>query len=88
MENNILYIYSIHDIKAESYVQPFLAPNDALALRMLQNACNDANTDFFKFAEDYSLWRVGKFDQNSGTIEAEKPNCLAKAFDLVQREGN
>lgn len=86
--NNLLGVFCIYDIKAESYLPPFTAMNDAMALRMVATAANDESSTFHQHAEDYSLWRIGSFDQNSGMIEPDVGNCLAKAFDLLKNKAD
>ena len=36
-----------------------------------------------KHPEDYSLWRIGQFDDNKGELLPEGKECLATALELV-----
>jgi hypothetical protein len=65
-------IYSIFDSKAEAYLDPFYAPTDGVAIRMFQQAANDASSDFHKFAADYTLFKIGEFDVAGGLVEPTK----------------
>lgn len=70
MEN----IYSVYDSKAEAFLKPFFAAADGLAIRMFQQAANDLEHDFSKWAEDYTLFNLGKWDPKNGTLFAAKIN--------------
>lgn len=76
-------IYTVFDAKAEAYIQPFFSPNDAMATRSFESACNDSAHDFFRHAEDYTLFCIGDFDADHGNLNAVIPGLLiAKAHEL------
>lgn len=77
-----LVIYSVYDSKLEGYLQPIFAENDAVAVRMLENAVNDVSHDFSKHAEDYALFRLGVFVQSTGVIAPELGVLIVKAHEL------
>ncbi len=60
-----LKVFSIHDSKAEAFIQPFYSQTTGTAVRSFEQACNDTASDFNKFAGDYTLFELGEFDQNS-----------------------
>lgn len=62
-------IFSIYDSKAEAYITPFFSPTTATAIRQFEQACNDQNTDFHKFAGDYTLFEIGNFDEFTAKID-------------------
>jgi len=63
-------LYSIFDSKAESFLQPFFAPTDAVALRWVRAAINDPQHDFHKYSADYTLFRVGSFSTKTGEVKS------------------
>lgn len=65
-------IYSIFDSKVEAYLQPFFAPNNAVARRNFQSAASDATSNFHKFAGDYTLFFIAEFDDQTGQINRKK----------------
>lgn len=69
---NVLGVYSVYDSKAELYMQPFFAMNSAVAARMFSEVALDQGHTFGKHPSDYSLWKVGEFDQSIGLVEGEK----------------
>lgn len=64
-----LSIFTVHDSKAEAFIQPFFAQNTAIAIRMFGKACNEQETDFHQFAGDYTLFELGMFDQDTAKFE-------------------
>ncbi len=80
----ILVMYSVWDSKADAYIQPFFATNDKVALRMFQNACDDSAHDFSRHSEDYTLFRIGTFDQQKGDLQPENVIVVARAHELQE----
>jgi len=64
--------YSIKDAKANTFGTPYFALNDQVAVRSFKQAANDENTTINKNPEDFNLYRVGKFDDQSGEFTPEK----------------
>lgn len=62
-------IFSIYDSKAEAYLQPFFALSRGIAIRMIMKATADSESDFYRFAADYTLFHIGAWDPQKGTIE-------------------
>lgn len=82
---NELILFAVFDVKANAYLQPFFQQNNMVALRAFEAAVNESDHQFQKWPEDYSLWRIGRFDQVDGVLASEVPQCLCKAFDLIRK---
>ncbi len=82
----ILSIYSVWDSAADAYIQPFFATNDKVALRMFHSACQDRSHDFNMHAQDYTLFRLGTFDQEKGDLLPENMTAIARAHELKEKE--
>lgn len=65
-------VYTIHDLTAGFYLPPFTAPNDGMAERMFIGSLGDS----FHFRSQFSLWRIGVFSDESGTITPHDANHL------------
>lgn len=63
-----LEIYAVYDSKAKAFAQPWYAANQFVALRHWVSAVNDPQTVFYKHPEDFTLYRVGAFDDATGEI--------------------
>lgn len=65
-------LYALRDLKAECYVNIFDDLNDQTAIRKLAAiAQQNPEAQIIKFKEDYQLYRIGTFDQKSGSIIPE-----------------
>lgn len=62
-------IFSIYDSKAEAYIQPWFAPTTSVGKRLFTAAANNEDSDFNRFAADYTLFEIGTFDSETGKIE-------------------
>lgn len=79
-------VYSIFDKKVAAYGQPFFALNDQAAKRMVSMASAERNSLLRVFPEDYTLERLGTFDESSGQLDSEKPSTVASVSALVLRD--
>lgn len=63
-----MLVFTIYDSKAEAYLQPFFSPTKNTALRMFERAANDGESDIARWAEDYTLFEIGTWDQDTGLL--------------------
>ena len=77
--------YSIFDSAVNAYMRPFVMQADAQAIRMLGDESVRADSDISGHPEDYSLFRLGSFDDNEGLLKACEPICIARAHELVAK---
>lgn len=78
-------VYAIYDEKAEAYNTPFPLATDGLARRSFDAACKDPGTDLYRFPGDYSLYCVGKWNDQDGSLESiVPPRFIAKNVSAVQ----
>jgi len=78
----IMKIYSIFDEKAKAYAQPFYMAHDGQAVRGFGDLVADTSTNISKHAVDFTLWKLGEFDDNTGIFCCKKPEYIAKAVDF------
>lgn len=64
-----LIMMTIHDSKAEAFIQPFYAATPAVGIRMFKQTCNDPSSNFAMFPGDYTLFEIGTFDCSTGKVE-------------------
>lgn len=63
-------VFSIFDSKAVAYLPPFACPERGMAQRTFSDAVADSKHSFGIHPEDYTLFEIGFFDDNSGVISA------------------
>jgi hypothetical protein len=79
---NTLTIYTVRDSKSDAYLQPFFLPNDAVAQRAITDCVNDPNHAFFNHPEDYTLFKLGEFNVQTGVITPLEP-CNEALMNLA-----
>lgn len=75
----ILEMYSVFDSVALAYNQPFFTANDGMAVRIFSDNVNSVDSVINKHPEEYSLYRVGKYDDSNGAIEPCDPELIITA---------
>jgi len=63
--------FSVYDSKAKAFIQPFYAPNAAVASRMISDAVEQRDHMFHKHAADYTLYQIGEFDETTGLLSSQ-----------------
>ena len=82
-----LNIYSIFDRKAKAYLPPFYLRSLDEAKRAFAGIATDQSSMFWKFPEDFSLWQLGIFDDNTGEIQAAVDGPLDQALVYTAPQG-
>lgn len=83
-----LNVYTIFDTAAGAYMRPFFLQSDGQATRSFKDLALDAEHAVGQHPEDYSLWRIGIYDDNKGELVPEARECLATALELVAQARN
>lgn len=80
MKNNV---YTVRDNKAEAYLTPFFMRSDGEAKRALIASSEDIKSNFNKYPEDFSLWKLGEYEDTNGSLIPMKTNlCLGNIVDI------
>ena len=81
----IINYYLIFDKKSKLYSKPFYLLNDNIARRTAQNLLDDPNTEMNKAPDDFSMWRAGSFNDETGKFEnLEEPECVIQFHHMVK----
>lgn len=67
-----LVAWSIYDVKVEAYSAPLCSRTYGEAERVYTDIVSDPQGQYAKHKEDYQLFVVGTFDQNTGLLEPQK----------------
>ena len=70
-------IYSINDALV-GFQTPTIQNNDAVAMRNFKEAFSDVGTP-----ADFSLFKIGAFDTDTGEIIPEVPQVICRATDFI-----
>lgn len=74
-------VYAVYDSKTKVYAQPNFLINRGAAMRAWKDACNDPQTQFFKHPEDFTMFELGTWDDETGQFEMDQvPFSLGTAI--------
>ena len=77
-------IYAIYDSKAQVYNKPFHQVNQAVAMRTATDLANDSNSEIAKNPEDYTMFYLGNYDDQTAQFDLCEPKSVCKFHELVQ----
>lgn len=83
-------VFAVRDKAIDAFMQPFFARNAGEAMRMFADACNDEKGVFNRHAADYTLFRIGTWDDTSGLLVQDDkvhPEKLVSALDMKATGG-
>lgn len=84
-EKNDEEIFVYYDSKSKSYGRPMFAKNKETIMRDILNMFRDKQeqkSQLFVNAEDFSLFRIGGYSQQTGQIEAQNLEHMVNLHDL------
>lgn len=81
-------IYSIYDMASAAYMRPFFLQTDGQATRMFGDIAQDAGHEIGKHPEDYVLYKIGLYDDQTGNITPFDPEKINTAVELLAQSKN
>lgn len=79
----ILKVFAVYDSKVEAYMPPFFMSSRGQAMRSFGDTADDSSTQLFKHPEDFSLFELGEWVDNTGFFSLyDHPIPLGKALEL------
>lgn len=80
-------MYSIRDDKAQLFHVPFFNKTHGEAERNFKQLLVDDKSTISKYPEDFDLYYIGEYDDNTGKIETlATPQHIAKAINLKSQK--
>lgn len=76
----IQIICAVKDRAADAFGRPLFVPSVGLAIRSFADEVNrsDSENQMFNHSDDFDLYELGQFDDNTGIIECHlQPKLLA-----------
>lgn len=78
-------VFSVFDSKAAAFLPPFVCRNAGVALRSFESAANDSGHDFHRYAADYTLFQIGVWDaENGSVVMSEAKVSLGVAVQFIR----
>lgn len=76
---------SVYDAKAKAFIAPFVMHRPEMAVRAFTACVNDESHMFHKHAEDYTLFELGEFNDETGMVSQEaQPELLCSALSVKE----
>lgn len=75
--------FAVFDEKAKIYSGPFLEVTEGTAIRAIEDAIKSPDHPFARHPSDFSLHRLGVFDDATGVIEGQLPEHIIDIDKLV-----
>ncbi len=76
-------IYTVHDVKAETFMPPFFVPSKGLAIRAFEDCVNSKDHHFGKHPADYTLFHLGFFDTDTGEFDLIDKQSVGNGVEFV-----
>lgn len=77
-----LKIYALRDIRTEAFNRPMFLQNEAVLDRSIRDAMQDENSLLCSHPEDYQLFELGEYDEETGQITPVAPTHKFNIIDL------
>ena len=81
----IYKIFSVYDSKAQIYTNPFYQHNQQMAMRTFSDAINHPEHQFARNPEDYTLFEVGEFNDETGEVQDAILISLGNGLEFVRQ---
>jgi len=77
-------VYAIRDVKANHYATPFFMASNGLAIRAFSDLVSDPKTTLNRHPDDFQLFVIGEYDDNSGELLPSMPEFLSNASEYIK----
>lgn len=78
--------FAVYDSAAAYFLNPFPAPTDGAAVREFEKAVRNPDTPMSQNPEHFKLFRLGKWDNTTGSFEDENNTMVSDALAVVARD--
>lgn len=80
-----LKVCAARDVKASAFLQPFVTNSLGTGMRLFGDSCADVKSVFNKHPEDFMLFEIGDYDDETGLLSpVVPPKLVCSATDFVQ----
>lgn len=77
---------AVRDSAVQAFNRPFFVPTVAVATRSFADEVNRnaPENQMFAHPDDFELWVVGAFDDETGLFQSCEQRCVSRAKDVKQ----
>lgn len=76
-------ICSIYDSATQAYMRPWTAQTKGQAHRLFVDEVKREGSELGQHPEDYALFQIGTFDDNTGELSQPEIKCIQRAHDII-----
>jgi len=82
-----LVLVSLKDCAVQAFMAPQVVHHKQAMIRALSDGlkAGDNKADWARHPEDFELYKVGEFDDQTGCVESCQPEFIIRLSDLVVR---
>lgn len=80
-----LKVFSVFDSAARAFLPPFFMPESGQAHRAFVDGVNSNDHPWGKHPEDYALYHIGFFDDDTAKLESITATCVVTAGAVIER---
>lgn len=80
-----LNIYAIRDNQVAAFSQPFYSQTNGSALRAFSDHVNENGTPANKHPQDFDLYQLGTYDDQTGAITSMTPVRIGSAIEYKEK---
>lgn len=77
-------LYSVRDEKAVCSYEPQIFKTQVDAIRFFDQAIQNKNTMINKYPDDFTLYKIGTFDERTGVIVDAKVEKIVTATEIIR----
>jgi len=83
----ILKLFTVYDSKIGAYKEPIYLRSTGEALRAMTETLSNAQHQFSKFSEDYTLFELGEYDDTNASFNLHlTPKTVCKISELKSQQ--
>lgn len=86
----MISVYVVYDCKFKKFGSVMLYPNDDMAIREMIYRTELPGSFMKMFPSDYELWKVGEFEEETGTLisadDFEGKHMIGRVIDFIGGE--
>lgn len=75
----ILQMFTVFDRAVQAFGRPFFVTHSGAAIRSFTDEVNNPQSEFHKHPDDYDLYAIGEWDDNTGIFSTFPPDLLIQA---------
>ena len=77
-------MFVVFDSKANAYMQPWFLTTEGMAIRAFTDCINTKDHNFARHPEDYTLFKIGEFDDQKADIQWQAPKSIGNGIEYLK----